>query len=297
MVQAALGNSAIMTMMLIDRRRLMMGAMTAGALAMAGAERALAASAAPFQSRRIAVTVRGTGRDLLLIPGLASGPAIWNGVVGALPGFRCHLVHVAGFAGLAAQANATGPVVQPVADEIARYIAQAGLRRPAIVGHSMGGTLAMMLGLRGLAGRVMVVDMLPAGAAMVGGTASGIGYLADQIGAYLTGTAAGRRYLAQMVAQAPGARDSDADVIANALRDLANIDLGPRLAQMTVPLEVVYAVGSDPQQAAAITRRFQDAYAPRKGALLKPLGPSGHMVMRDQPARFLTLLKAFLTPA
>ena len=158
----------------------------------------------------------------------------------------------------------------------------------------MGGTLALMLALKGRAGRVMVVDMLPAGAAMVGGTASGLGFLADQLSGYLTRTVAGRRYLAQMVAQAPGAKGSDPDVIANALRDLANIDLGPQLPRLSAPLEVVYAVGSDPQQAAAITRRFRAAYAGAKGAVLKSVGPSGHMVMADQPARFHALLRDFL---
>src|SRR3546814_1473964 len=102
----------------------------------------------------------------------------------------------------------------------------------------MGGTLARMLGLKGRAGRLMVVDMLPEGAAMVGGTAQGLGFLADQLGQYFTGTKAGRAYLAQMLAEMPGARGSDPDVIANALRDLANVDLGPPLARLTAPMEV-----------------------------------------------------------
>ncbi|MFD1106333.1 alpha/beta fold hydrolase [Sphingobium olei] len=273
----------------MDRRTLLVGAAAAGGLAWARP-----GWAAPFASRRIALTVRGNGPDVLLIPGLSSGPAVWNGVVGALGRYRFHLVQVRGFAGLPADGNANGPVVQPVADEIARYIAAAGLKRPAVVGHSMGGTLAMMLGLKGVARRVMVVDMLPAGAAMVGGTASGLGFLADQLSGYLTGTAAGRRYLAQMVARTPGAQGSDPDVIANALRDLANIDLEPQLSRLPVPLAVVYAVGNDAQMNAAITDRFRSAYAVKKGAVLKPVGPSGHMVMGDQPARFNALLKDFL---
>jgi pimeloyl-ACP methyl ester carboxylesterase len=274
---------------MMDRRALMRGVLATGAVVWSGAARA-----APFVSRRIAVSVRGAGRDVILIPGLASGPGIWNGVLGAVPGYRYHLVHVRGFAGLAAEANISGALVQPVADEIARYIGVAGLTRPAIVGHSMGGTLAMLVGLKSLAGRVMVVDMLPAGAAMVGGTASGMGFLADQLSGYLTGTQAGRRYLAQMVAQAPGAKGSDPDVIANALRDLANIDLEPQLPRLSAPLEVVYAVGSDAQQASAITRSFRTSYAGKKGALLKAIGPSGHMVMADQPARFNAALRDFL---
>ncbi|WBQ14905.1 alpha/beta fold hydrolase [Sphingobium yanoikuyae] len=277
-----------MTDGLMDRRGLLCGA---GALAAGWAMPALAAD---FASRRIMVTVRGSGRDVLLIPGLASGPGIWNGVTGQMPGYRWHLVHVRGFAGLAADANGSGPVVQPVADEIARYIAAAGLRRPAVVGHSMGGTLAMMQGLKGLASRVMVVDMLPAGAAMVGGTANGMGYLADQLSQYFTGTAAGRRYLAQIVAQAPGAEGSNPEVIATALRDLANTDLGPQLGRIGVPMSVVYAVGADQAQSVEITRRFRAAYAVKKDAKLLPIGPSGHVVMADQPTRFNAALGNFL---
>lgn len=277
-----------MTDGLMDRRGLLCGA---GALAAGWAMPALAAD---FASRRIMVTVRGSGRDVLLIPGLASGPGIWNGVTGQMPGYRWHLVHVRGFAGLAADANGSGPVVQPVADEIARYIAAAGLRRPAVVGHSMGGTLAMMQGIKGLASRVMVVDMLPAGAAMVGGTANGMGYLADQLSQYFTGTAAGRRYLAQIVAQAPGAEGSNPEVIATALRDLANTDLGPQLGRIGVPMSVVYAVGADQAQSVEITRRFRAAYAAKKDARLLPIGPSGHVVMADQPTRFNAALGNFL---
>ncbi|ATP20763.1 MULTISPECIES: alpha/beta fold hydrolase [Sphingobium] len=277
-----------MTDGLMDRRGLLCGA---GALAAGWAMPALAAD---FASRRIMVTVRGSGRDVLLIPGLASGPGIWNGVTGQMPGYRWHLVHVRGFAGLAADANGSGPVVQPVADEIARYIAAAGLRRPAVVGHSMGGTLAMMQGIKGLASRVMVVDMLPAGAAMVGGTANGMGYLADQLSQYFTGTAAGRRYLAQIVAQAPGAEGSNPEVIATALRDLANTDLGPQLGRIGVPMSVVYAVGTDQAQSVEITRRFRAAYAAKKDAKLMPIGPSGHVVMADQPTRFNAALGNFL---
>lgn len=277
----------------LDRRTLLLGAAAASTASLLGGSPALAA---PFMSRRIAVTTRGNGPDVLLIPGLASGPGVWNGVVAAVPGYRWHLVHVRGFAGLAPDANAGGPLIQPLKDDIARYIREAGLARPAIVGHSMGGTLAMMLGLAGVAGRVMVVDMLPEGAAMIGGTARGMGYLADQLSQYFTGTKAGRAYLAEMVAQAPGAKGSDPDVIARALRDLANVDLGPQLARFAAPLEVVYATGGDAAQAGAIIRNFRTAYAAKKGVRLVPISPSGHMVMADQPKRFNAVLSDFLKP-
>ncbi|MDP0977792.1 alpha/beta fold hydrolase, partial [Klebsiella pneumoniae] len=81
---------------------------------------------------------------------LSSSPDIWQGTVDHLAGrYRVHRIHVAGFAGAAPQANAQGdapqPVGAPVAEEIARYIREQHLNKPAVVGHSMGGTMGMML--------------------------------------------------------------------------------------------------------------------------------------------------------
>ncbi|MES1984225.1 MAG: alpha/beta hydrolase [Pseudomonadota bacterium] len=254
------------------------------------------AAAAPFASRRISVTVRGNGPDVLLIPGLASGPGIWGGTIAAIPGYRYHLVQVRGFAGLAPDANKSGPLLTPLVNDLASYITQARLIRPAVVGHSMGGTLAMLLAMRPTPAlsRVMVVDMLPDGAGMVGGTSSGMGYLAQQLGDYFTGTKAGRQLFSQMLQSQPGAKGSDPDVIANALRELAQTDLGPRLKTLRAPLQVVYAIGGDAQQRQSQTQRYRTAYAPATAPLLTPIGPSGHVVMADQPAKFATILQGFL---
>lgn len=268
----------------------------AGATALLALSGASAAQGAPFASRRISVTVRGSGPDVLLIPGLASGPGVWGGAIAAVPGYRYHLVQVRGFAGLPPDANKSGPLIAPLVTDIATYVTQAKLVRPAIVGHSMGGTLAMLLAMRPApaTGRVMVVDMLPDGAGMVGGTASGMGYLAEQLSGYFTGTKAGRQLFADIVRQQPGAKGSDPDVIATALRELAQTDLGPRLQTLRAPLQVVYATSGDAQQRQAQVARYRAAYVQAKGALLTPIGPSGHVIMADQPARFAATLRAFL---
>ena len=138
--------------------------------ATASAPEPVAASPA-FTSNRLSVEVVGSGPDVLLIPGLSSSPDVWRSSVAAVPGYRYHLVHVAGFAGKPAGANASGPVVEPVAEEIARYIREAGLKKPAIVGHSLGGAWAMIVAARHpeLVSRAMVVDMMPFLGAMFGG--------------------------------------------------------------------------------------------------------------------------------
>lgn len=288
----------------IDRRVLL--TMLAGSLIapLSGTEvigQAIGATGpAPFSSNRLRITRRGTlgpaGRDIVLIPGLASGPSIWNGLAGQLSGHRLHLVHVAGFAGLGAGANATGPMLSPLTAELARYISSRPMRQPTLIGHSMGGTLAMMLALRHsrAVNRIMVVDMLPEGAAMLGGTAQGVGYLASQLNGYFTGTKAGRQIFARMLMQTPGGQDSDPRVIAQALTELAEIDLTSRLKDIACPLEVVYALPAERDMATDQSRRYRQAYAKAPRASLVGIGPGGHMLMIDQPEKFASTVRKFL---
>ena len=256
----------------------------------------VAAAPAPFESRRISVTVEGSGPDVILIPGLTASRDMWRGTVAALPGYRYHLVQVNGFAGTRAGANASGPVVGPVADEIARYIRQQRLQRPALIGHSMGGTLSMMVAARnpGLVGRLMVVDMLPQPVGLFGGTKSGLGALAERLGA----TPEGRRLMGALVsrfgADVPG-RQSDPDVVARASHDLARTDLAPELPRIAVPMTVLFAspAESSPDHARAV-QHYRAAYSGAATARLRPVPDSGHMIMFDQPARFRAEVKAFL---
>ena len=233
---------------------------------------------------------------MLLIPGLASGPSVWAPLVARLPGYRFHLVHIAGFAGMPAGANGRGPLLGPITAELARYIRARGLRAPAVIGHSMGGTLAMRLGLAlpGALSRLIVADMLPDGSAMVGGTSAGLGYLAGQLNGYLTGTKAGRQILTQLVEQSAGGHGNDPQVVARSLSELAQTDLKPRLRGLGCPLDVIYALPADRTQAAERARLFRAAYAGTPRLALSSVGPSGHMVMLDQPERFAQAVRRFL---
>lgn len=256
-----------------------------------------ASEAAPFQPTRFSVQVQGSGPDVILIPGLTAGREVWQATARALPGFRYHLIQVSGFAGEPARGNARGAVVAPLAEEIARYIADRGLRRPAIVGHSMGGTVAMMIGVRrpGLAGRIMVVDMLPQPAGLVGGTAADMGPLADSLRGMLD-SEGGRRLFASILGSfSPpdtANRRSDPDVVARAMHELARIDLSADLRRFRTPLTVVYA-SPDRRAQAAVDGSFAGAYS-AAGARLVRIDNSGHMIMLDQPVRFRQALSDFL---
>ncbi|HEY0117066.1 MAG TPA: alpha/beta hydrolase [Allosphingosinicella sp.] len=249
-----------------------------------------------FRPTRFSVQVRGRGRDVILIPGLTSGRHVWEEAVRAVPGYRYHLVQVSGFAGEPVRGNAQGPVVGPLTTQIARYIEAEGLRRPAVVGHSMGGTVAMMLAARypDRVGKLMVVDMMPRPTALYGGSA------ASQLATGLRdiiGDPQGRQFISSIISAFSPPEDegrgSNADVVARAMHDLGTIDLTGDLPRIRAPLTIVYAV-RDEAGRAATDSSFARAYRGARGARLVRIDDSGHLIMADQPQRFARTMREFL---
>jgi pimeloyl-ACP methyl ester carboxylesterase len=274
----------------------------------------VAVAAAPsFASERIGVTVRGSGPDVVLIPGLSSSPEVWNSTIEAVPGYRYHVVHVAGFAGKAPGANASGEVVAPVAEEIARYIREAKLERPAIVGHSLGGAWAMMVASRypDIASKIMVVDMLPFMGAMFGGpnaTADSIRPIAEQIRSGIAASGGEARKgmtdqtIATMVkteslrpAAVAHSMNSDAAVSGQAMYDLILMDLRPALKGIKVPISVLWVRAPNaPVTDAQMAQFYMMSYANAPQAKLTQVPNSYHFIMWDAPEAFQRELKAFL---
>lgn len=300
----------------MNRRTMLMMTM-AGGLAALGASSTLARtpSAPGFASGRIGVAVEGEGPDVIFVPGLTSHPEIWDGVAAALAGrYRIHRVHVSGFAGRAADANAQGLVVSGVADEIARYIREAGLQRPAVVGHSMGGSIGLMLAARhpDLVGRLMVVDMLPFLGVVFGPpgtTAESVRPIADQIrdGMINSTPEQWRASSAQSIAgmirtesmRAGPIRhgaESDQGVAGRAMHELITTDLRPELPSITAPTTVLYVGFDAPGMTPELTDTiYRMSYARLQGVRLVRVDDSAHFIMFDQPERFLAELEAFLS--
>lgn len=291
------------------RRDFLIGA--TGAAAMLAAHGAWAKAA--FNSRRITVETRGQGPDLVLIPGLASTAAVWRSTADRLAGqYRLHLVSVRGFGDLAAQANADGAVIGPVAGEVLRYITESGLNRPAVIGHSMGGQIGMRLSSDWpwAVGRLMVVDSSPFFAALISPQATvndvrPLAQVAYQAIQFLGDEALQTRGR-EMGVELGGATDSlfsgigwqggDRQVLAQSLYEVMTVDLRPRLPRITAPVTVVYGWSPDRNSPRGhADGLFREAYARLPSpATFERIEGAEHMVMIDQPTRFRAAVERFM---
>lgn len=262
---------------------------------------------------RISVVTEGRGPDVILIPGLASSREVWSGLVARLKAtHRVHVVQVAGFAGMAAGPNGSGKVAAPVAKAIADYIEHHGLKSPAVIGHSLGGEVALMLGARhpSRVGRLLIVDALPFYSLLLDPTAT-VEKVEPQASAFRTAMLAApvdqadamQAAAISRLVKTPAARPaliaagkrSDRTTVANATYELMITDLRPELGKIAVPVEVVYAY--DPiygVPSANIDALFRRAYAGLSNARFKRIDDSFHFIMLDQPQSFAKAVDAFL---
>jgi pimeloyl-ACP methyl ester carboxylesterase len=266
-----------------------------------------AASAEAFTSDRISVVTRGTGPDLILVHGLGSHHNVWDSVTGPLGAkYTLHIVQVNGFAGVAPGANVSGPVSAPVADEIARYITATGLTKPALVGHSMGGTIGMMLAARhpDALGHLVVVDMHPFVGQLFGrpdATPETVRPVADRILAApdsfvgeFTKMVAGmttRESLQQGLVQNVNA--STQTTVVNAFHELMVTDLRADLSRITTPMLVLYP-SDGPVPADQFEAGMRAAYANAPNAKLVKIDNARHFIQLDQPARLVAEIEAFV---
>jgi pimeloyl-[acyl-carrier protein] methyl ester esterase len=309
--------------------RLAPACMTAVAIALAfptvaAAKAPSAASAPAFVPTRFSVEVIGAGPDVILIPGLSTPRDVWQPAAQALKAkHRVHLIQIRGF-GEAPGANASGPVLAPFVAELARYIAENHLQKPAVIGHSLGGLAALMLAADQpeLPGRVMVVDAFP----FIGklfdpaATAESMAPRAEQMRGFMLAAAEARkgqspRDCSTLTGEAPAMPGvmsntakgncmignwtlaSDAAVSAQAMVDDLSTDMQPRLGSITAPLTIAYAQDDRVLGPGLAAQLYGSAYVGAKQPQLVPIAGSFHFTMLDQPEAMLTAIRSFLGDA
>ena len=92
------------------------------------------------------VQVTGSGPPMILIPGLMSSGKVWDEALAHYRArYTCHVLTLEGFAG---QPAVDGPFIPTVLAGIEGYLREQHLDHPVLVGHSLGGFLALELAAR-----------------------------------------------------------------------------------------------------------------------------------------------------
>lgn len=276
-----------------------------------------------LEGKRLSVEVRGTGADVILIPGLSSPRSVWGETVNAFAGcYRLHSVQLRGF-GDAAGVNAEGPVLEPFALELADYvddeIVNKGRPAPAIVGHSMGGLTGLMIAARQpqLAGKLMVVDALPFIGTIFGSdSAETIRPRAEQMKAMIVAS-----YKADAPkpalkncdnpAEAPAAGNlsnhprglcliqnwtsqSDQRVVGQVMQEVMVTDMRSELSKISALLTLLYAQDDRAMTETMAKAAFEPQYAGTPNFRPVMITGSYHFIMLDQPEKFRAELSSFL---
>jgi pimeloyl-ACP methyl ester carboxylesterase len=253
--------------------------------------------------------------DVVLVPGLTSSREVWAGEAKRLaPNYRLHLVQVNGFAGQPAGPNATGEILPAIVEELHAYCAALNTK-PAVIGHSLGGLLTLMLAAKypNDVNKIVIVDSLPFFGMMFGPqmTPEMIKPQAEQMRDKIEKQdqdkdkrRASAERAAETLALNPEGRmlveknseDSDAHVVAEGMFEDLQTDLRPELAKINTPALLLYPV--DPALKVNGTQKvdelYQGAYKPMPNVIVLRVDGSRHFIMLDQPEKFDEFVEEFL---
>lgn len=289
----------------------------AAASSLAPLARAAVAPPAPrvVENAVLRVEVTGRGRPMVFVPGLTCGGDVWRDAVARFGSrWECHVVTLGGFAG---KPRFEGPFLDSARDSLLSYLRAARLREPVIVGHSLGGVLALELALAapGEIGPLVVIDALPflsaAGdpAATEETARRSMAPMRDLLrGQTQEGYASFQRsapWLRGMVAPGPDyervvawATASDHATVGDAMYDLGTRDLRGRLTSLRSPLLVLgswYGM-KDFSTRDAVEATFRSQYATAPRWTLAVADTARHFIMLDSPDWTWARMDAFLAP-
>jgi len=260
------------------------------------------------------VTKTGTGRPMILIPGLFCSGKVWDETVEHFKGrFECYEVTLPGFSGQ--PAIQSDSLLKTIASQLADFIRQNKLKNPIIVGHSLGGFIALQLSVMypGLVGDLVIVSSAPFLPALsmsadvsIDSTRK-IGLLikngmknltAAQIGQYQKFTLPTMiRDSAKISLVADMAVKSDPLTQGEVMYELFSTDLRPDMKNIYCPVLVLGDWISYKKYGAtreSVLKNYKDQFSLAKNVTIAVNDSSYHFIMYDEPKWFYQQMEDFL---
>ena len=253
----------------------------------------------------------GNGPEVILIPGLASSGDVWQSTVETLQqNYQLHILTLAGFAGVApipAQNWGNGYLTLQQ-DAILRYIREQQLQKPVVIGHSLGGYLALALAATApeQIGGAINVDGLPALGALFAASSSSQSDSSDAGNTRQPQGGFDAMALAKSMASEPQWQQrivkdmyqSDGMTSGRVMGERMRADLRPALSNISVPVLTLGALQhgapySTPEQVQA-NYETQLANAPKQYHSFAFSRDSRHFIMADAPDWLNRQIQQFL---
>jgi len=195
------------------------------------------------------VVVKGKGHPILLFPGFGCTGEVWDDAVAELS--KTHQCHIFTFAGFGNVAPIEGPWLAKIKEGIIAYVKEKKLKKPTLLGHSLGGTLSLWLASvePDLFTKIIVVEK--------------------------------QKVLIDWMNKA------DRKTYVYGYIDMLNLDLREAIAKIKIPVIVLGAANPDK---ATVEKTYKAQYEKLPSIAFYYAENSAHFVMYDQPKWFLEKL-------
>ncbi len=258
-----------------------------------------------FSQSAIHVEKRGSGDPIIFLPGFTCPGSVWKETIKHLNGsYESHTISYAGFNGLQ-------PVDTPWYDvlkkDLTNYIRNENLTKITLIGHSMGGNLAIDLAAE-FPDRVtglILVESIPCmrELMMPGVPAESLQYNSPYNKSILDMSKDDFKKMAYEMAQMMTNDSSKMDLISNwsviadrktytyGYTDLLKLDLRKTLSNISVPTLILGASFPDKEM---IRTNYEKQYANLKNKEIFIIDDSRHFIMFDQPEQLNSHINKYL---
>jgi pimeloyl-ACP methyl ester carboxylesterase len=257
------------------------------------------------QEKAIKTEIIGEGNPILFLPGFITPGSVWKETVQNLTTENeCHLFSYAGF-------NGIDPIEMPwyenVKNAIFSYIEKKNLKNIRLIGHSMGGNLAVDIAARfpKRVEKMILIDALACmrEVMMPGVSASNLQYEspynknllkmnADQFRGMASNMAGFMTLKKEKVAVlTKWIVEADRKTYVHGYTDLLKLDLREKLSVIKTKTQII---GASFPNVAIAKANFVKQYANLSNKTIEMASNSKHFIMFDQPTWFYTKVNTFL---
>ncbi len=256
-----------------------------------------------FSQTSFKVEIKGKGDPVLLFPGFGCTGQVWDQTVAEIS--KTHECHIFTFAGFGNIPPVEGPWFSIIKNEIIFYVKDKKLKKPTLMGHSLGGTLGLWLASTetDLFKKVIVVDGLPASAALMIPNYKGevIPYdnpqseimLTMDENAFNTMNAQSISYMCfnkeKQKTIAEWMKIADRKTYVYGYIDMLNLDLRNEIAKIKIPVVILAATNPN---LSTVQNTYNNQYKNLPSVKIHYAENAAHFVMYDQPEWFMEKVKS-----